>query len=210
MLKKLIAFLIVLVFIVSACGTNETSNEKETEKETENGKVEKAESQSVNVDKGLINVEVTLPATFFEDQDINEVIASAKEEGFDEATANEDGSVTYKMSKAKHKEMMDEIKTGILETVEETKNSEDYVSIKDITHNDTFSEFTLVVDKAAYENSFDGFAAFGLGMSGAYYQIFNGVSTEDYKVQISIKDEASGEVFDTIVYPDALEELEAE
>ncbi|WP_053590890.1 hypothetical protein [Bacillus sp. FJAT-22090] len=210
MLKKLIAFLIVLVFIVSACGTNETSKEKETEKETENGKVEKAESQSVNVDKGLINVEVTLPATFFEDQDINEVIASAKEEGFDEATANEDGSVTYKMSKAKHKEMMDEIKTGILETVEETKNSEDYVSIKDITHNDTFSEFTLVVDKAAYENSFDGFAAFGLGMSGAYYQIFNGVSTEDYKVQISIKDEASGEVFDTIVYPDALEELEAE
>lgn len=201
-MKKLLSSLLVLVFIVSACGQEKTSSEKETEKSN----VEKTDSESVNVDKGLFNVEVTLPASFFEGEDIDQVIANAKEEGIGEATANEDGSITYKMSKSQHKEMLAEIKAGMVESVEETKNSEDFQSIKDITYNDSFSEFTLVVDKAAYENSFDGFAALGLGMAGAYYQIFNGVDAEAYKVEISIKDEASGEVFDTIIYPDALEE----
>ncbi|MFJ8065377.1 hypothetical protein ACIQYS_12170 [Psychrobacillus sp. NPDC096426] len=203
-MKKLLSSLLVLVFIVSACGQEETSSEKE--KETEKSSVEKADSESVNVDKGLFNVEITLPATFFEGEDINQVVANAKEEGIGEATANEDGSVTYKMSKSQHKEMLADIQKSIMESVEETKNSEDFASIKDITSNDSFSAFTIVVDKAAYENSFDGFAALGLGMVGAYYQIFNGVDAEAYKVEISIQDEASGEVFDTIIYPDALEE----
>lgn len=201
-MKKLLLSLVVLVFIVSACGQEKTSSEKETEKSN----VEKTDSESVNVDKGLFNVEVTLPASFFEGEDIDQVIANAKEEGIGEATANEDGSITYKMSKSQHKEMLAEIKAAMIESVEETKNSEDFQSIKDITYNDSFSEFTMVVDKAAYENSFDGFAAIGLGMAGAYYQIYNGVEAEAYKVEISIKDEASGEVFDTMIYPDALEE----
>ncbi|MEC2078422.1 hypothetical protein, partial [Metabacillus fastidiosus] len=138
-------------------------------------------------------------------QDIDTVIADAKKEGVTEVTKNEDGSLTYKMTKAKHKEMMQELEKSILETIEETKNSKDYVSIKDITHNDSFSEFTLVVDKAKYENSMDGFAALGLGMSGMMYQIYNG-SDPDTKVKILIKDEATQEVFDETVYPDALEQ----
>lgn len=32
------------------------------------------------------------------------------------------------------------------------------------------------------------------------------ITGKQYKVEISIQDEASGEVFDTIIYPDALEE----
>ena len=202
-MKKLLLLLLALVFIVSACGNEEASGDKE--KESPKNEVEETE-EGVSVDKGLFNVEVTLPASFFEGEDIAEVVANAKEEGVGEAIANEDGSVTYKMSKAQHKEMLAEIKTGMKESVEEIKNDEDFQSIKDITYNDSFSEFTVVVDKAAYENSFDGFATFGLGMAGAYYQLFNGEEPEDYKVTISIKDETTGEVFDTTVYPDDLEE----
>ena len=201
-MKKLLSSLLVLVFIVSACGQEKTSSEKETEKSN----VEETESQSVNVDKGLFNVDVTLPAAFFEGEDIDQVIANAKAEGIGEAIANEDGSITYKMSKSQHKEMLADIQKSVMESVEETKNSEDFTSIKDITYNDSISAFTIVVDKAAYENSFDGFAALGLGIVGAYYQIFNGADAEAYKVEISIQDEASGEVFDTIIYPDAFEE----
>lgn len=146
----------------------------------------------------------------FEGEDIDTVIADAKKEGIKEVTKNEDGSLTYKMSKAKHKEMMEELRKGILETVEETKNSEDYVSIKDVTYNDSFTEFTLLVNKSDYENSMDGFAAFGLGLSGMYYQLYNGVDPDKYKVTISLKDEATNEVFDEIVYPDDLEEEETE
>ncbi|MGG3891757.1 hypothetical protein [Metabacillus fastidiosus] len=200
-MKKMTFILFALLLMIfSACSNNTNEDEK-------SGKQEKEET--VDVKKGLLNVEITLPASMFEDQDIDTVIADAKKEGVTEVTKNEDGSLTYKMTKAKHKEMMQELEKSILETIEETKNSKDYVSIKDITHNDSFSEFTLVVDKAKYENSMDGFAALGLGMSGMMYQIYNG-SDPDTKVKIFIKDEATQEVFDETVYPDALEQEETE
>lgn len=102
--------------------------------------------------------------------------------------------------------MMKELETNILESIEETKNSEDYVSIKDITHNNSFTEFTVVVDKGTYEDSMDVFATMGLGMSGMIYQLYNGVDTDNNKVKISLKDDATQEVFDEIVYPDDLDE----
>jgi len=200
-------FMMLLSLLLVACGNNnQEKNNAGIAEESAKQQEEQTEDESVDVKKGLLNVEVTLPASMFEGEDIDTVIADAKKEGVKEVTKNEDGSLTYKMSKAKHKEMMEELKTGILETIEETKNSEDYVSIKDITYNDSFSEFTLVVEKSAYEDSMDGFAAFGLGISGMYYQLYNGVKPDEYKVTIFLKDEASQEVFDEIVYPDDLEE----
>ena len=158
------------------------------------------------VDKGLLNVEVTIPPSLLEDQNIDEVIAEAKEAGVSEVTENDDGSLTYKMSKSVHSEMMKEIENGLKENIDELKNSEDYVSIEDVISNNSFSEFTMVVNQEEYENSFDGFAALGLGISGLYYQLFDGVDPDDYKVTIHLENAETGEVFDTIVYPDALEE----
>lgn len=207
-------FFVLGIFLV-ACdgGSDATSNENNkkaeiTENSTDEGSTpsEEGEDPYIEVDKGLLSVEVTLPPAMFEGEDIDEVIANAKEDGVGKVTKNEDGSLTYKMSKSVHKELMKEAEKGIHETIEELKSSEDFVSIEDITTNHSFSEFTLVVDQEAYENSFDGFAAFGLGVSGLYYQLFDGVDTEDYKVVVSIKNKETGEVFDTIVYPDALEE----
>lgn len=220
MKKWLVAVFAAL--LLSACGGVDEKQQSDDEKAKANEEVttgdaqgekkeevkdKKLEEQTVEVDKGLLNVEVTLPASMFEGEDIDTIIKDAKENGVKEATKNEDGSLTYKMSKATHKEMMKEIEIGIIETIEEMKTSQDYVSIKDIAYNKSFSEFTLVVDKAKYENSMDGFASFGLGISGMYYQLFNGDDSDNYKVAISIKDEASGEVFDEIVYPDDLEGL---
>src|SRR5690606_22664325 len=169
---------------------------------------EQSQNENIEVDKGLLNVEITLPADMFEGEDIEQVIADAKEDGVKEVIQNEDGSLTYKMSKAKHKEMMKEMETSINETIEDMKTSEEYPSIKDITHNKDFTEFTVIVNKSEFENGWDGFAVFGLGISGAYYQLFNGVSEEDYKITISLQDEATGEVFDKTVYPDDLENEE--
>lgn len=195
MLKKflVLVFILLLGTVITACGKDDAKSNQESESKTE----------SIEVDKGLLNVEITLPASMFEGQDIETVISEAKKDGVDEVTKNDDGSLTYKMSKAKHKEMMNEMKDSILEGIEETKTGEDFVSIKDVTYNKDFSEFTMIVDKEKFENSFDGFAAMGLGIQGMYYQLFNGANPDDYKVTIIIKDEDSGEVLDTIVYPEA-------
>lgn len=194
-----ILFSAVLMIFLASCSSNEENNAKDREKTDE--------EQGVNVDKGLLNVEITLPASMFEGEDIDTVIADAKKEDI-KVTKNEDGSLTYKMSKAQHKKMMNELETSIVESIEETKKSDDYVSIKDITYNNSFTEFTMVVDKKAFEDSMDGFAAFGLGMQGAFYQMYNGEDPDHYKVTVFMKDEATDEVFDKMVFPDDLEEEE--
>lgn len=198
--------LIVSLFVLLAAFMSACSQEKASDNKGDASKKDKTEEKSIEVDKGLLNVEITLPASLFEDQDIEAVIAEAKEEGVKEVVKNDDGSFTYKMSKSQHKKILKELKDGIIEAVEDAKKNEDFVSIKDVTHNASFSEFTLVVEKEKFENSFDGFAALGLALSGMYYQLFDGVKADDSKVTIMIKDEATGEVFDTIKYPDALNE----
>jgi len=204
MKKILIAVLIAVVFIVSACSASNDSNkeEKPDEKKTEESGGE------LEVDKGILSVEVTIPATFMEGEDIDNVVAEAKKDGIKDVTKNEDGSVTYKMSKAEHKKLMKEMKTNVTTYVDEIINDDDFASIQDIKHNGSFSEFTVVVDKAAYENSFDGFATLGLAMSGMYYQAFDGTNADKLNVTVHSKDASTGEVFGTTVYPDALEELE--
>lgn len=111
----------------------------------------------VDVDKGLFNVEVTLPASFFEGEDMESVAANAEAEGVGEATVNEDGSVTYKMSKSKHNEMMDEMAKSVEESKTEIVDSGDYPSVRAIENNKHYSKFTVTVDREAFENSLDGF-----------------------------------------------------
>lgn len=203
------AFILSFGLVLAACGKEEanTNQESDTVQADEKTEVEsETKSEKIEVEKGLLNVEITLPASMFEGQDLDTVISEAKKDGVDEITKNDDGSLTYKMSKARHTEMMNEMKDSVLEAIEETKTSGDFASIKDVTYNKDFSEFTMIVDKEKFQNSFDGFAAMGFGLQGMYYQLFNGVNSNNYKVTINIKDEASGEVLDTVVYPDAFNE----
>jgi PBP1b-binding outer membrane lipoprotein LpoB len=199
-MKKILMVLATLI-LLAACSSEETSK-KESKEDTAK------KDESVEVDKKLFNVEVTLPASMFEDESLDTIKAEAKENGIKEVTKNEDGSITYKMSKSTHKKMLKEISASIDETIEETKTSEDFVSIKDITHNGSFSEFTMVVNKEKYENSMDAFATMSLGMSGMLYQMYDGVSEDEYSVTINVEDETTGETFGEVVYPDDLEEKE--
>jgi PBP1b-binding outer membrane lipoprotein LpoB len=199
-MKKIVMILATLT-LLTACSSKETSK-KESKEDTAN------KEESVEVDKKLFNVEVTLPASMFEGESLETIEADAKESGVKEVTENEDGSITYKMSKSVHKDMLQEIAASIEETVEETKTSQDFVSIKDVKYNDSFTEFTMIVDKEKYENSMDGFATMTFGMSGMLYQMYDGVSEDAYSVTIKVEDEASGETIDEIVYPDDMEETE--
>ncbi|MBD7985948.1 hypothetical protein H9649_15355 [Sporosarcina sp. Sa2YVA2] len=207
MKKKLLAILLLSTLTLAACSSKDDASEK-----VDNGKQEEKKTEETNgavaVDKGLMNVEVTIPASFLEGEDIDAVVAEAKEDGIKDAKKNADGSVTYKMTKAKHKEMMQEMKTNATEYIEDLINNEDFTSINDITYNKDFSKFTLEVDKEAFENSFDGFAAMGLAMSGMFYQLFDGVDTEKLSVTIDTVDYSSGEVFGTVNYPEAFEDGE--
>ena len=207
MKKKLLAFLLLTLLTLAACSSKDDANEKADNSKQEDKKTEET-SGAVAVDKGLLNVEVTVPASFLEGEDIDTVVAQAKEDGIKDVKKNDDGSVTYKMTKAQHKEMMQEMKASVTEYVDELINDEDFASIKDVEYNKDFSKFTLEVDKEAFENSFDGFAAMGLAMSGMFYQVYDGVDAEKLNVTIDTVDQSTGEVFGTVNYPEAFEDME--
>ena len=220
-MKKLFSVMLVGVLLLSACGNsnealeeqknNRNTSTESASEETENGSSADAnsdiEEKSIDVDKGLLGTTVTLPASLFEGEDMEAAIAEAKADGVDDVTVNADGSVTYKVSRAKYNEMLEESKKSLDEFIEELKSGKDYTSIKDVKHNNSFTEFTLVVDRSAYENSFDGFAAFGLYFAAMFYQIIDGTDLEKTKTSIHIEDAATGDVFSTTIYPDALEEM---
>ncbi|QGG51859.1 hypothetical protein [Lysinibacillus pakistanensis] len=204
-MKKILILPLTLLFsiLLVACGQDK---ESESGKKSNNADraAEETKDESFKVDKGLLNVEVTIPASLFEDQEIDSVITEVKKERIKEVIKNDDGSVTYKMSKSVHKEMMKEMEKDILETIEEIKTSKDFASIKDVSYNKSFTEFTLTVNKEQFENSFDAMASMGLALTGMYYQLFSGVDSEKFKVTVIFKDESNGEVINTIVYPDDL------
>lgn len=200
-MKKLLILPLILLLgiLLVACSQGDESGKKKEG-------ADKASEETLKVDKGLLNVEVTIPATLYKGQDIDSIISEAKNSGIKEVIKNDDGSLTYKMSKSEHKKMMKELKERIVKSVEELKTSEDFTSINDVAYNKSFSEFTLTVNKEKFEGSFDALASFGLALAGMYYQLFNGADVEHYKVTVYIKDESNGEVFDTMVYPDELNE----
>ena len=199
MKKWLIAFS-ATALLLTACGR---------ENKTEENYID-----FLNVNKGMVNVDVTLPASFFIAATEEEIIAEAKENGVTETVVNEDGSVTYTMSKSKYKEMMKEMGDSVLSTIDEIVNSEDYTSIKDISYNKDFTEFDVKVNRQQYEEGFDGFAIVGLVIVSTYYSAFDGKSGEDLQILFNMIDETTGEIYDTAIYPDEWgseeEEQEAE
>ncbi|WP_010199968.1 hypothetical protein [Bacillus sp. m3-13] len=204
--KLWITIFLAGMLVLTACSSNSDKEAvAEENSSTEAKNQDTSDSEAARVDKGLFNVEVTIPASMFEGEDLDTVIVEAEAEGI-KAAKNDDGSVTYKMSTSKHKEMLAEINQSITDSIEEMKTSEDFVSIQDITHNNSFTEFTMVVNKTTYENSMDGFASFALGIGGMMYQMYDGVDPDKYKVNILIQDEETNEVFDEIMFPDDMNE----
>jgi len=195
MKKWLIAFSATALLLTACGGENETKENS---------------GESLNVDKGILNVNVTLPASLFIDSTEEEIIAEAKENGVTETVVNKDGSVTYTMSKSKHNEMMKEMGDSVISTIDEIVNSGDYTSIKDISYSEDFTEFDVKVNRQQYEEGFDSFAIFGLVIVSTYYSAFDGNSGEDLQILFNMIDETTGEVYDTAIYPDDWESEEGE
>lgn len=206
-MKKSLIGIMLMALMLSACSSDDAANKKEGNSDAT--KIETKENdRAAGVDKGLLNVEVTIPKDFFEEDELEEVVANAEAEGIKDVKINDDGSVTYKMTKGQHKEMMKEMKANLIEYVDELITDETFSSIYDVTHNKDFSAYQIIVDKEVFENSFDGFAVLGLGMSGMLYQLYDGVNPEKLNVKIDTIDESSGELIGSMNYPEDLEDME--
>lgn len=204
MKRKLILLFLTISIISVACGRTETTIEKESQADSdtivqesfsEESSTEVSSTSAISVDENLLSVEITISKDFLGTEVTQESLdQSLAENGFDSATLNDDGSVTYKMSKKKHKEFLDELKKSLEETCNNLINGEDAVeSFERITFNDDMTKFDVYVDKASFSD-WDSFSTLGFYMYGSYYQAFSGVKGEDIDVEVNYIDKDTDEI----------------
>ena len=104
------------------------------------------------------------------------------------------------MTKAKHKEMLAEMKSDLDESIAAMINGEEAVeSFQKIEYADDFSKFDVYVDRAKY-TAFDSLYVLAFYISGAYYQAFEGKDMNDIDVVVNFIDEATNEIFESSSY----------
>lgn len=220
-MKRILSLLLAVCLLSTfcACSSRSASNSEKTEPATT---VEASalpveatavptqapgseESQGITVDENLLTVEVTIPASFFEDETPEEIQAGAVDSGMISCTINDDSSVTYKMSKAKHRELMASLKEQIDSSIDDMLHGDEAIaSFQSVKYNNDMSEFNIYVDKTLYSD-WDSFYMLAFYMLGGYYQAFDGVPSEDIDVIVKFIDQATEEVLDTGSYKSFVE-----
>jgi len=188
MKKRILALLLVTTMAITmvGCGVKDSDHGDKAEKKTESNGGE------MSSQKNLFDVEVTLPAAFFDGSDKTTIETEAKAKG-----VHEDGSVTYIMDKKTHKELLASMKQAVDDSIKETlADKENYPSFAEIKYNDDLTQFDIMVDKASY-GGLQPFVAVGFYMSGNMYQAMNGKSFDTAKTIVNFKDKATGEVIES-------------
>ena len=176
-----------------------TASATTTEDKAQNASQASTAEGGIDVDKGLMNVEITVPAESAEYYGFNfesqeEADAYAKEQGFKSATLGDDGSVTIVMSKSQHKKTMEGLSQKIDEALQEMIGSEDYPNITAVEHNDNYTSFTVTTksEELGFNESFSVLAFY---IYGGMYNSFNGTPADN--IHVDFINEASGEVIDS-------------
>ena len=191
-----------LIGVVTAVLASGCAGPEESEPVEETAIVAEEESSAgVEVDQGLFNVDVTVPAGFFEGLTEADIAANAEEAGYTDYVMNADGSVTYTMPKAAYEAALQEMRDSVDEAIQEAVNESPDV-FTSVTYDKSLANFDVTVNRAAYDEDFGaGFIGFTLGLSGMFYQMFEGVPTEDQQVLINFIDASTNETFDTQKWP---------
>lgn len=194
---------LALVLGITACGTSEpkessmpdttVATSTATETTISETSTEAASSAEMKAEEGLLDVEITLPASLFEGKSEDEIISAAKADGIKDVSVNEDGSVVYKMSKPEHKKMMEEMAQSCKETFDSFIGDESFPSIMSIESNNDFSEITVKCDKSKYTDM-EAMSALALCMQGIFYQTFDCVPESDRYVVVNYVDSTNGNI----------------
>lgn len=202
MKKKLVAIIlsVCLCCSVVACGNSgntEQSANNASKEVTEQNSEENESKEELSVDKNLLSVEVTLPASLIGDSENTELTEEAKSHGVKDITKNSDGSITMKMTKAAHKELLGSIKTSIDESINEMlADKENCPSFDSIVYNNDVTVFDIKVDSTTY-NGLQAFSALSFYVMGNLYQAFNAVPENELKTVVNFINKETGEVIES-------------
>ena len=187
-MKKLLTFILTLTLLTPLSACSSSSNKTSTpEKETQTNQQSSADEQleadekelsalgDVAVENGILTVSITIPATY-ESNVTQEALDQAAGDTYLSAKLNDDGSVTYKMTKIQHARMLKQLKDGIDSASQEMINNEQY-SFTDIKHNEDCTQFDVTISSSEV-SLYDSFAVLTFYVYGGMYGIFSGHPAE--------------------------------
>ena len=191
-MKKIIAVLIGLsmIFTLTSCSTkNNTINQTSigtttstitttTETTSEDDTIDDEAWDSlkkvgqIQTENGIFITSITVPKDFVGEGITQADIDSKAGDTYISGKLNDDGSITYKLTKKQHKAMLDELMNSLEKSFTEMINSKDY-SFTSIKHNKDYTQFdvTLSTDELGLSESF---ATLTFYMAGGVYGIFSG------------------------------------
>lgn len=186
------ALLLSAILLLTGCSQGSTSTAEPDQAEPES-----TATEQIEVDEGLLTVDITFPASFAsmgeEELTQAKVDESAAKGGYLSGKLNEDGSVTYTMTKLKHSEMIDEAKKGFDESIKDMLA--DYPSVTAITRNDDFTEMRIETTDKDFSL---GFLGLGLSFQAYFWHILNGT---EFKLDVITVDSETGKELDRTSYP---------
>lgn len=202
-MKRLVSVLLCLSIIggIAACSKEtkitKSSDEATTTTTTQDTNDTMSDDEisaigDIDVDEGLLSVTVTIPADLVGEGESQETVdKTVAEMGYISGTYNADGSVTYTMTKAKHKEALKELSESLDKSLQEIVDSEEYPNIVEITHNDDYTDFTIKY-KGDEVGLGDSFTLLVYYYAGGFYGVFSGNKPDN--VHVTFVNADTGEI----------------
>lgn len=181
---------LLLVLSLAGCGSSEPQTSATTQAatysttstETTTGFEDLEAIGELEVDQNLFTVEITVPADFLGEGITQESLdADVAASNYISAKLNDDGSVTYVMTKAVHDEMMVGVRDNIQQALDEMVGSEEFPSFTKVEANDDFTQFTVETTSTEL-GLVESFSVLGFYMFGGMYHSFNGTQVDDIAV----------------------------
>ena len=135
---------------------------------------------NVEVSNGILTVSLTLPAEFAEGA-TQEALDADAGETYQSAVLNEDGSVTFRMTKEQHRKMLNSIRESIDESLQTLIDDNEHYNIAAIDYNRSMTEFNIQLD-GNEPSMADEFAVLEIYMYGGMYSIFTGEKVDNITV----------------------------
>ncbi len=136
---------------------------------------------SFELEKNIFSVELTIPADFTESHTQAEWDNISDEMGYKSITLNPDGSVTYKMTKKQHEEIIEETRNSINSALQEMIGSEEYPNLTNISTNNDFTEFTVTTTSEEL-NLAESLSTLVFYLYGGMYNAFSGNAVDNISV----------------------------
>ncbi len=146
-------------------------------------------------------IQVIMPAALFAGQDVDEIATRAiEEQGVNEIVPIEDDMLVYNMSPAVKESLHEEAKTNLEEKLSGLEEYRRYPYLVDVSYDDNFTEFYLLISAGEEMPGEALIAASELFVTAVYYHYLDAAGDEVREVKIELENEETG-ARETIVYP---------